>query len=229
MIVVISCAGSKDANAGRLQTPDGNQVEFVAHPQLMQESRIDPNLVYASPDDQSGFGVTWREKLEEYNEEFRRTGSNPHDLLPAFQLYKNRVYRDLPGKFKPENVFILSAGWGLIQSDYLTPQYDITFSSMAPPAERRDYDRDTGFTDFNALADFEGPVNGPVVCVASQAYLPLFHKLTESLDCEKLAFFVTNVPPDLPGCKSLRYEVKGMANNWQYRCARDLIDGKLGV
>ena len=229
MIVVISCAGSKAASAGRLKTPDGRPVEIVAHPNLMQESRIDPNLVYVSPDDQSGFGVTWREKLAEYNEAYKRTGSNPNDLLPAFQLYKNRTYRDLVGRFNLENVFIISAGWGLIRSDFLTPQYDITFSSMAPPAERRDYDRDTGFRDFFALADLGGLANGPVVCVASQAYLPLFHKLTESLDCEKLAFYVTNVPPDLPGCKSVRYEVKGMANNWQYRCARDLIDGAISI
>lgn len=229
MIVVISCAGSKAPSAGRLRTPDGRQVAFVAHPELMQESRIDPNLVYDSPDDQSGFGVTWREKLAEYNEEYRRTGSNPHDLLPAFQLYKNRTYRDLVGRFKLENVFIISAGWGIIRSDFLTPHYDITFSSMAPPAERRDYARDGGFMDYNALADAQEVFEGPVVCVASQAYLPLFHKLTESLDCEKLAFFVTNVPPDLPGCKPVRYEVRGMANNWQYRCARDLIDGKLQI
>ena len=138
MIVVISCAGSKASSAGRLRTPDGKQVEFVAHPQLMQESRVDPNLVYASQDAQSGFGGTWRKRLAAYNEEYRRTGSNPHDLLPAFQLYKNRIYRDLAWKFEPESVFILSAGWGLIRSDFLTPQYDITLSSLAPPAERRD-------------------------------------------------------------------------------------------
>ena len=228
MIVVISCAGSKAPGAGRLLTPDGKPVEFVAHPDLMEESRVDPNLVYASPDAQSATGVTWREMLARYNEEYRRTGSNPDDLLPAYQLYKNRIYRDLAGQFEPENIFILSAGWGLIRSDFLIPQYDITFSSLAPAAERRDYGRDTGFRDFNSLAEIQGAINGPVVCIAGRDYLQLFCKLTESLDCDKLVFFTTNDPPDVPWCTPVRYGGKG-GTNWQYRCARDLIDGKLGL
>ncbi|MDE2860112.1 MAG: hypothetical protein OYI31_00755 [Chloroflexota bacterium] len=228
MIVVISCAGSKAPNAGRLLTPDGRPVQFVAHPDLMEESRIEPNLVYASPDAQSGFGATWRERLAEYNEEHRRTGGNPSDLLPAFQLYKNRIYRDLAGKFGPENVFILSAGWGLIRSDFLTPQYDITFSGLAPDAERRDYGRDAGFRDFNALAEIREAVEGPVLCIAGKDYLPIFGNLSEPIDCEKLVIFATNDPPDVPGCRPVRYTGKG-GTNWQYRCARDLIDGKLEV
>ena len=198
MKVVISCAGSKVSGAGRLRTPDGQPVEFVAHPHLMQESRIDPGLAYASPDDQSGFGATWRERLVEYNQEHRRTGANPNGLLHAFQLYKNRIYRDLAGKFEPENVFILSVGWGLIRSDFLTPQYDITFSGMAPDAERRDFSRDTGFSDFNALAEIQGAMEGPVICIAGKDYLPIFRSLTESIDCEKLVVFATNDPPDRP-------------------------------
>ncbi len=228
MIVVISCAGSKVPSAGRLRTSDGKPVEFVAHPDLMEESRVDPNVNYACPDAQSASGVTWRDRLAEYNEEHRRTASNPHNLLPAFQLYKNRIYRDLVGEFEPENVFILSAGWGLIRSDYLTPQYDITFSSLAPVAERRDYGRDTGFRDFNALAEIQEAIEGPVVCIAGKDYLQLFCKLTESLDCDKLVFFTTNDPPDVTGCMPVRYEGKG-GTNWQYRCARDLIDGRLQI
>ncbi len=42
MIVVISCAGSKAQSAGRLRTSDGKPVEFVAHPDLMEESRSTP-------------------------------------------------------------------------------------------------------------------------------------------------------------------------------------------
>jgi hypothetical protein len=34
-------------------------------------------------------------------------------------------------KFGIEKVFILSAGWGLIRADFLTPNYDITFSGSA--------------------------------------------------------------------------------------------------
>ena len=225
MIVVISCAGSKSADAGRLQTPDGKPVSFVAHPEQQAESRREPGVEYVHPDAESGFGGTWRERLADYNREHRRTGGNPHGLLPAYALYKNRIYRDLVEKSSAESVFILSAGWGLIRSDFLTPQYDITFSGMAPDAERRDYSRDAGFRDINALSENPGADDVPILCMASKDYLPLFGDLVASIDCDKPVFFTTKEPPELPGCRPVRYARGG--TNWQYKCARDLIDGKL--
>ena len=35
------------------------------------------------------------------------------------------------------NTYILSAGWGLINSEFLTPYYDITFSAAADNYKRR--------------------------------------------------------------------------------------------
>lgn len=40
-------------------------------------------------------------------------------------------------KFGLDNVMILSAGWGLIPAQFLTPRYDITFSASAEPYVRR--------------------------------------------------------------------------------------------
>ncbi len=226
MIVVISCAGSKSSDAGRLNAPNGKPLQFVAHPERPEESRRDPSLLYVHPDDDHGAGGTWRERLVEYNREYRRSGDNPNGLLPAFRLYKNRIYRDLVERFSAESVFILSAGWGIIRSDFLTPQYDITFSGMAPDEERRDYGRDSGVRDFNALAEYRDSIEGPIVCFAGKDYLPLFGDLAGPIDCDKPVFFATNDPPAVPGCRPVRYTGKG-GRNWQYRCAQDLIDGKL--
>jgi hypothetical protein len=40
-------------------------------------------------------------------------------------------------RFGVERIFILLAGWGLIPAGFLTPQYDITFTTSAKPWNRR--------------------------------------------------------------------------------------------
>jgi len=39
---------------------------------------------------------------------------NPLGLCPAYQLYENKTYGRLAARFGLGNLFILSAGWGLI-------------------------------------------------------------------------------------------------------------------
>ena len=56
MIVVISCAGSKNPRAERLKTLDGRRVDILAHPGEMQESQHKPDMVYAYPDEASDYG-----------------------------------------------------------------------------------------------------------------------------------------------------------------------------
>ena len=125
MIVVIQCASRKRADAGFLRTRNGAPVLFVANP---QQAPTVENGLYARPDDLSESGKSWRDVLLEYN---RRASDNPLRLLPAYQLYANETYRRLFEKFGADNTYILSAGWGLINSEFLTPYYDITFSAMA--------------------------------------------------------------------------------------------------
>lgn len=122
MIIVIQCAAGKQGHAGHLRTLDGLEVMFVAHP---DSAPSHPNRVYARPDDLSDRGKSWRNVLQEYN---RNPGENPLELLSAWQLYKNPVYEMLAKRFAPDRLYILSAGWGLVRADYLTPSYDITFS-----------------------------------------------------------------------------------------------------
>ena len=80
----------------------------------------DARYVYAHPDDLSDSGITWRERLLRYN---RQPGTNPLGLLRAWELYQNAVYSRLVRTYGIERVYILSAGWGLITADFLTPNY----------------------------------------------------------------------------------------------------------
>src|SRR5947209_15460013 len=85
------------------------------------------------------------------------SGCNPYGLHPAFRLYSNPCYAALVARVGTGDVLILSACWGLIRSDFLTPRYDITFSNGAHPSRRRR----TGdrYGDFRHLpADADGPV-----------------------------------------------------------------------
>ena len=122
MIVVIQCAATTQPHAGHLRTRDGRDVVFVAKPEI---APISGRELYARPDDVSDTGKSWRTVLQEYN---AAPGENPLGLLPAWQLYRNPAYRVLADHCGQDHLYILSAGWGLIRADFLTPKYDITFS-----------------------------------------------------------------------------------------------------
>ena len=124
MVFVIQCAGRKRDYAGTFRDGNGSPVMFVANPKQMPQ---DATYVYAHPDGLSDSGITWRERLLRYN---REPATNPLGLLPAWELYQNAVYSRLVEAYGVERVYILSAGWGLIAADFLTPDYNITFSQV---------------------------------------------------------------------------------------------------
>lgn len=207
MIVVIQCAGSKRPDAGTLRTRDGRPVLFVAHP---EKAPSKDNCVYARPDDLAENGQSWRETLLARNQS---PGQNPLGLLPAYQLYKNEIYRALVKRYGIENTYILSAGWGLLNAAFLTPSYDITFSASAEDFVRRR--KGDSYRDFCMLPD---DVAEPVVFFGSKEYVPLFASLTGTINAEKLVFYNSQQPPLADGCVLKRFETR-TRTNWQYECA----------
>ena len=123
MIAVIQCQGRKRMDAGTLKTASGLAVDFVARPEIAPAK---DNCVYARPDDQPEDGLTWRQLVQDYN----NLPNNPLGLYPAVQLYRDAIYERLACRLGLQNLYILSAGWGLIRANFLIPAYDITFSSM---------------------------------------------------------------------------------------------------
>jgi hypothetical protein len=152
--------------------PAANLLEFVADPSIAPHQS---DMVYARPDDFREDRTSWRTVLQTYNE---NPGDNPYRLCRAFELYKDETYRRLVKRFNIENVYILSAGWGLIRSDFLTPHYDITFSSGANvPAYKRRRKKDH-YDDFRMLPQ---DTRDDVVFFGGKAYLPLFCSLTDAI------------------------------------------------
>jgi hypothetical protein len=108
-------------------------------------------IAYARPDDVGEDGIPWRKVLLKYNEE---RPANPLGLYPAWKLYDNKTYGRLVDRFGFQNVFILSAGWGMISAEFLTPYYDITFNNKARNPQPYKYRRRTDrYDDFRMLPD----------------------------------------------------------------------------
>jgi hypothetical protein len=216
MIVVIQCAASKRPDAGHLVTANGKPVDFVADPQA---APADASRVYARPDDLSDTGA-WRTVLSRYNQQ---PGGNPLGLYPAYQLYENKVYRGLVEQFGMRNVFILSAGWGLIRADFLTPSYDITFSASAESYKRRK--KNDRYDDFHMLPD---NMADDVVFFGAKDYQPLFCSLTEKVRGTRIVFYNSANAPRMNGCKLRCFETT-TRTNWHYEYANDFLAGSINI
>ena len=208
MNVVIQCAGRKRSDAGHLRSLNGQNVLFIANPRL---APVSESVAYAHPDDRSDFGVTWRDLLLQYN---RTPDANPSGLARAIDLYANPTYRQIEQQCGAENTFILSAAWGLIGADFLTPNYDLTFKQgVAPHLRRRKADRYSDFCQLPADTDEE------IVFLGGKDYLPLFSKLTHHLKAKRSVFYHAGTPPEAPGCNLIRFGATANTN-WHYQCAQ---------
>lgn len=218
MLIVIQCAKKKSRQAAFLRSNEDKPVCFVADPVAAPR---DNDRLYARPDDPADADKSWRAKLLRYNAEYKARGTNQNKLLMAYKLYEHQIYTRLADKFGVDQVYILSAGWGLIRADFLTPYYDITFSAGAERWERR---RPTDvYDDFSMM---EAGLDDQVVFFGGKDYVPLFCKLTESIKATKTVFYNSDSLPRTPGCKLQRYHT-ATKTNWHYKCASDFIEGKV--
>jgi hypothetical protein len=217
MIVVIQCAAKKRPDAGHLRTSDGRNVLFVADPAKAPASST---THFARPEDLSDTGKTWRERLLDYN---REPGTNALGLCRAIDLYANPTYHQIAERVGAEQIFILSAGWGLIRSDFLTPNYDITFSAAAEPYKRRK--KADHYRDFTMLPQ-DG--NEPMVFFGGKDYVQFFAELTRPTKAQRTVFYNSDTLPAAPGCSLIRF-CTTTRTNWHYECASAFMSGKIKV
>ena len=210
MIYVIQCAGSKRPDAGTFRTVHGRSVSFVARP---EQAPPVPGQIYALPDDQSDQpGQTWRQLLTEMN---KKGTFNSPSLLPAGQLYTPAPYATLVKRFGSDKVFILSAGWGLVRSDFLLPTYDITFANSAEAYKRRG--KQQRYADYNFLPSMPEDI----VFLGGKDYLPLFLELTASTSNRRIVFYNSLNAPRADGCETRLYRT-ARRTNWHYELATKL-------
>jgi hypothetical protein len=194
-----------------MRTTNAKPVLFVADPQTAPASQ---DYLYATPDERSDRNVSWRELVLAYN---KSPNHNPLGLLPAFELYENRIYGELAERFGLNNTYILSAGWGLIAAGFLTPYYDITFSQSAEPYKRRKK------TDrYRDLCMLPAESEDEIVFFGGKDYLPLFCSLTGSVKGPKKVFYNSKSLPYAPRCSLVKFETT-TRTNWHYECAEAFL------
>jgi hypothetical protein len=218
--IVIQCCKSKNKQAGTFTNNAGEKIILVAHPE--QCSQLDQCM--CKPDDKIGFrSGTWRDYLIEYN----RKGTNPNNLSRAAELFRPAIYKDLVEKYCWSNVFILSAGWGLIRSNYLIPHYDITFSAQAKKCFRRRWPNEN-YSDFSHLQNCEARPDErdeTIYFFGGKDYLPLYYSLTQHIKARKVIYCAANNLDKHQGYEYIRYDRKH--TNWHYSCARDFMAGRI--
>ena len=215
MKIIIQCARSKFKEAVKLSSDNGQEVVFVADPEKFCEDNH--KFAYCHPDDQIS---TKRKSYREFLVEYNNSSENPLKLYRAGDLYQPNIYKELTTNYGYKNVYILSAGWGLLRSDFRIPYYNITFSSAGEPGIKRL--KSHKFKDFNHLKENIAE-SDEFFFFGGISYLPLLYKLTK----------------DLPGYKHINYASKNVQKingfeyiyhkpytNWHYQCARDFLNMK---
>jgi hypothetical protein len=213
MKIIIQCAKGKKKNAGCLKTTNSKNILFIANPNIATETG---DYVYHSPKDITEKNITWTNELARYNE----LTDNYFNLLPAYELYENNIYREIVSKFGIENVFILSAGWGLIRADFLTPNYNITFSNRKKEFKR---DKKENYPD---LCHLQLDSADDLVFLGGIDYQPLFDKLTSKYCGRRIVFYNSVNLPKIKNCYFIKYETR-QKTNWHYSCAKKIIDGTI--
>lgn len=146
-------------------------------------------------------------------------------LQPAYKLYDNEIYRSLVTKYGIERIYILSAGWGIIRSDFLTPNYNITFSkSKNVNKEFRRNQKDI----YNDLCQISLDSTEDLIFLGGIDYQPLFNKLTKNYKGRRIIFYNSVNLPKITNCKFVKFETT-QRTNWQYTCAKQLITGIIKI
>ena len=128
-----------------------------------------------------------------------------------------------------DKLYILSAGWGLVRSDFLLPDYNITFSPHADRGVRR-FKTDEGWPD---LMQLPRDTEEPVICFGGQAYVRFFTRLTSGIAAPRHAFRRVAIGQEgettMQGGVRIHDYGTDRRTNWHHDCARDFMNGKIGI
>ena len=221
MKIVIQCAGDKQPDAGSFEFR-GKPVKFVSRPQLA-EREASTEFYYFKPDDVNpDASKSWRQLLVEYN----NAGDNSRTLLPAVDLYLDSTYH-LAGEYAAQTaseLYILSAGWGLVSGNFWLPSYNITFTRQKNVPKYALRAKKDEFKDLNHLRTI-GP-DEEIHFFGGQKYVPLFCALTAALKSRKIVHHLHSVRPAQH--RGFEYAPFTPASpkrrtNWHYECLQRFI------
>jgi hypothetical protein len=217
MKIVFCCSTTKNGNHF---IHNGLTINFVSH----VDHAVDRSVIQVHPDNLIPDDViTWRELIS-----LQEAQKN---LIPAHLLYRPSIYNDLYQNFG-NDLFIFSAGWGIVRADYKLPKYDVSFSrrSNVPLyAKRRPGEV---FNDFNQLVGInEGE---RIIFIGGGDYILPFCELTMNLPNEKVVIYknvnaVNRLPYlNIDSFTFLLYDTN-LRTNWHYVFAKKLINEQIEI
>jgi hypothetical protein len=215
MKVIISCCSRK---TGESFTHNGQPINFISR---VNEVIENPGN-YFHPDDLiPNENSSWRDVITQ--QEIR------HDLNPAHELYQDPIYNSLFDHFGID-LFIFSAGWGLVRADYKLPRYDVTFSNRQRTPNYTRRDNNDHFNDFNQLLGLNP--EEVLLFMGGMDYVMPFYGLTENMPNEKIIVYrnqnlLDNLPNlDINNFQFLYYQTN-RRTNWHYEFAKRLINNEI--
>lgn len=208
--IVFVCCERKN---GEVFQHNGSKIHFVSRPDSC--TQIDGNK-YVRPDDLiEGEEMTWRDLIILQEDRY--------DLVAAYELYNHPIYRELYNHFN-QNLYIFSAGWGIVRADYKLPQYDITFSRSAPRYSRRK--KNDEFNDFNQLNIRNS--EDDILFIGGADYILPFCKLTKYLPNNKIIIYKSRLTAEMEEFNRRTdfsfeeyYGINRPFTNWHYTYVRN--------
>ncbi len=172
------------------------------------------------PDDlKQGTQITWRQYIKD------NQNSDDIELKMAYLLYSNETYQNLYRKFG-KSLYIISAGWGLINSEFKLPKYDITFSKGPNiPANTKRIGLGN-YYDWNFLKVEQ---DEEIIFIGALDYLQLFYALTQDLTNHKIIYYYgsgSQLKKNIPPNETFTFRHYPSKNNrrWFYDLANDIIN-----
>lgn len=211
MKIVFPCASSKN------EIPfiyNEREINFVSHalPNIENKFFVHPDELIFNEN------ISWRD--------FINKQENRKDLKKAYNLYKNEIYDRLYKRFG-NNLFIFSAGWGIVRAEFKLPNYNITFSRGENIPNHCIRDKKQKYKDFNHLNGIEK--NEKIIFIGPEDYATSFLKLVSKLPNEIEIFYRDkfldnyNYKNTIKRISFKKY-IKGTIRNWYYKCAEELIN-----
>lgn len=202
--VVMVCSGGK------------NESHFSEYPKINFVNESTNELEFHPDELINGEKKSWREYL--------LNSQKDDKLLEAYNLYKRNQYKCLYKKYK-NNFYILSAGWGLINSDFKLPKYDITFSKKSSQRNKRNNSLNEKpiYKDFNYLSIKGGE---DIVYMGGKEYLNLFYELTKNISNRKIIYIYNHISIPAPPNESflIRSYFINYPSFWYYQLANDFCN-----
>lgn len=210
MKIIISCSNRKNGKPLKYKDKIINFTSRKDEIDQKQESYFHPDDLIPNEN------ISWRDliSLQELV-----------DLTPAHNMYKNKIYNSLYNKFG-NDLFIYSAGWGIVRADFKLPNYNITFSkgNNIPLYAKRNFNDE--FNDYNQLKEIDE--NERLIFIAGKDYVLPFCNLSQHLSNEiiilhsSLSVLKNNKYLSKSNFHFVHYKTN-LRTNWHYEFARKLI------